>query len=382
MRAARARLRPRAVPVHARRAPRRGRERARHQRRARRTGGAAGGSRCPCRWRATADGRGRRGRGARGLALRPHLPAGAAADGGAPTTYDAVRRVQEHLRAADSPTASARRPAATRSRRSCSRTGSATASSSPGAMALMLRMSGIPARVVSGFSPGLVQPRHRRVPRARPGRPLLGRGATSPSIGWVTFDPTPPAAPADRAGQGPDGPLGERPRPRCRGAATRRCDVPPTPGADAAADGGGGGGSGLHRRRPAVARDRDPAALAAAGAAAGAGRRAAMAARARDAEAGLRELRARAAAARVDAARRHDPAGARAQARRARPGPRPPGTWRGCAPGRVRRRGAADPPGRRPRRAAARADGGGRPARPACAASCALPPRPTHLYVV
>ena len=30
-----------------------------------------------------------------------------------------------------------------------------------------------------------------------------------PELGWVTFDPTPPAAPAERAGQGLDA-LGER----------------------------------------------------------------------------------------------------------------------------------------------------------------------------
>ena len=45
-----------------------------------------------------------------------------------------------------------------------------------GAMALMLRMAGIPARVAAGFAPGSLQPGHGRVPRARPRRPLLGRG--------------------------------------------------------------------------------------------------------------------------------------------------------------------------------------------------------------
>ena len=59
---------------------------------------------------------------------------------------------------------------------SSSRTSAATASSSPATMALMLRMAGIPARVAAGFSPGLLQQGHARVPRARPRRPLLGRG--------------------------------------------------------------------------------------------------------------------------------------------------------------------------------------------------------------
>ena len=45
-----------------------------------------------------------------------------------------------------------------------------------GTMALMLRMAGIPARVAAGFSPGSLQQGHARVPRARPRRPLLGRG--------------------------------------------------------------------------------------------------------------------------------------------------------------------------------------------------------------
>ena len=45
-----------------------------------------------------------------------------------------------------------------------------------GAMALMLRMAGIPARVAAGFSPGSYNKDTRRVPRARPRRPLVGGG--------------------------------------------------------------------------------------------------------------------------------------------------------------------------------------------------------------
>ena len=45
-----------------------------------------------------------------------------------------------------------------------------------GAMALMLRMVGIPARVAAGFTPGSYNTRHEGVPRPRPRRPLLGRG--------------------------------------------------------------------------------------------------------------------------------------------------------------------------------------------------------------
>ena len=45
-----------------------------------------------------------------------------------------------------------------------------------GAMALMLRMLGIPARVAAGFTPGSYNARHQGVPRARPRRALVGRG--------------------------------------------------------------------------------------------------------------------------------------------------------------------------------------------------------------
>jgi transglutaminase-like putative cysteine protease len=64
-----------------------------------------------------------------------------------------------------------------------------------GAMALLLRMGGVPARVAGGFSPGRLDPdsgewvvtdldAHSWVEMFVPGR------------GWATFDPTPPAAPA------------------------------------------------------------------------------------------------------------------------------------------------------------------------------------------
>ena len=65
-----------------------------------------------------------------------------------------------------------------------------------GAMALMLRMNGIPSRVVSGFSPGTPDPDEQD-------RYLISDldahswvEAYFSGIGWVTFDPTPSAAPA------------------------------------------------------------------------------------------------------------------------------------------------------------------------------------------
>ena len=63
-----------------------------------------------------------------------------------------------------------------------------------GAMALLLRMGGIPARVATGFTAGLLRPQDARVGRARPRRALVGRGVV-PRYGWVTRDPTPAAAP-------------------------------------------------------------------------------------------------------------------------------------------------------------------------------------------
>lgn len=69
-----------------------------------------------------------------------------------------------------------------------------------GAMALMLRMTGIPTRVVSGFSPGS---RNRDTGEYRV-RDLDAHSWVEvyfSDIGWVTFDPTPAAAPAQRDAQ-------------------------------------------------------------------------------------------------------------------------------------------------------------------------------------
>jgi hypothetical protein len=64
-----------------------------------------------------------------------------------------------------------------------------------GAMALLLRMGGVPARVASGFSPG-------RLDRSRDEFIVRDLDAHSwveayfPGYGWATFDPTPAIAPA------------------------------------------------------------------------------------------------------------------------------------------------------------------------------------------
>lgn len=64
-----------------------------------------------------------------------------------------------------------------------------------GAMALLLRMGGVPARVASGFSPGsLDTERKEYVVRDVDAHSWVEYYA--PGIGWVTRDPTPPDAPA------------------------------------------------------------------------------------------------------------------------------------------------------------------------------------------
>lgn len=64
-----------------------------------------------------------------------------------------------------------------------------------GAMALLLRMGGVPARVAAGFTPGEHDaPRDDWVVRDYDAHSWVE--VWFPREGWVTFDPTPPAAPA------------------------------------------------------------------------------------------------------------------------------------------------------------------------------------------
>src|ERR687898_1358177 len=65
-----------------------------------------------------------------------------------------------------------------------------------GAMALMLRMSGIPARVAAGFAPGSFN-RDSGEFRVRDLDAHSWVEVYFNGIGWVTFDPTPAAAPAE-----------------------------------------------------------------------------------------------------------------------------------------------------------------------------------------
>ena len=64
-----------------------------------------------------------------------------------------------------------------------------------GAMALLLRMGGIPARIAAGFSPGTRdEKRGEMVVRDIDAHSWVE--AYFPTIGWVTFDPTPAESPA------------------------------------------------------------------------------------------------------------------------------------------------------------------------------------------
>ncbi len=111
------------------------------------------------------------------LALRAGVPARPQRRRGRPTIYDVVRARPALPPTASHATTSGRRSARLPARaRSCSRDRIGYCQHFSGAMALMLRMLGIPARVAAGFTPGLLQPRHEGVPRARPRRALVGRG--------------------------------------------------------------------------------------------------------------------------------------------------------------------------------------------------------------
>ena len=99
-----------------------------------------------------------------------------------------------------------------------------------GAMALLLRMGGIPARVAVGFAPGRSTARRGEyVVRDFDAHSWVE--AYFPQLGWVTFDPTPAAAP----------PRDQRRRPRARAsrparrAGDARGDVPANRAAAAAA---------------------------------------------------------------------------------------------------------------------------------------------------
>jgi protein-glutamine gamma-glutamyltransferase len=111
-----------------------------------------------------------------------------------PTDYDAVRAIQDHLRSeyeySEFPP---RRSDPIAAFLFEDRIGYCQQFS--GAMALMLRMAGIPSRVVSGFAPG-TRERERDVFRVEDFDAHAWVEVYFNGIGWVAFDPTPSAAPA------------------------------------------------------------------------------------------------------------------------------------------------------------------------------------------
>jgi len=145
------------------------------------------------------------------------------------TAYDFVRRVQRHLEHgfvySETPP---RRPLPLESFLFRDRRGYCQQFS--GTMALLLRMGGVPARVAAGFAPGTPDGgRGERVVRDYDAHSWVE--AWFPHTGWVTFDPTPAAAPALRAHAS----IGPLPGMRGGGAgAARRRLADPLSGAPAA----------------------------------------------------------------------------------------------------------------------------------------------------
>jgi protein-glutamine gamma-glutamyltransferase len=113
-----------------------------------------------------------------------------------------------------------------------------------GTMALMLRMGGVPARVASGFSPGSYN-RDRKEYVIRDTDAHSWVEAYFPKIGWVTFDPTPSAAPAvsqlGDVASGGGGAIGPLPIPSGLGQAGDRPFAAGDPGAELAPTDEGGG---------------------------------------------------------------------------------------------------------------------------------------------
>ena len=106
-------------------------------------------------------------------------------------------------------------------------------------MALLLRMGGVPARVATGFTPGSLDRKQREyVVRDLDAHSWVE--VWFPGIGWVTFDPTPAAAP-------PRAQPGDAAAGASAGAAPRRADlggdIASDPSTAAARAGGGTRGS-------------------------------------------------------------------------------------------------------------------------------------------
>jgi transglutaminase-like putative cysteine protease len=110
-----------------------------------------------------------------------------------------------------------------------------------GAMALLLRMGGVPARGAEGVAPGTLDT-GRGEWVVRDSDAHAWDEVFMPGMGWVTVDPTPAVAPASSQVESV-APVddGEDPRAGAVGAGDRATDVPSATGAGGGGDGGGGG---------------------------------------------------------------------------------------------------------------------------------------------
>jgi protein-glutamine gamma-glutamyltransferase len=114
---------------------------------------------------------------------------------GAPTMYDAVQRVERYLNRNFTYSEKTRR-AQYPLNAFLFRDKFGYCQQFSGAMALMLRMAGIPSRVAAGFAPGSLN-RDTGEYRVRDLDAHSWVEVYFNGIGWVTFDPTPAAAPAE-----------------------------------------------------------------------------------------------------------------------------------------------------------------------------------------
>jgi transglutaminase-like putative cysteine protease len=125
---------------------------------------------------------------------------------GKPTAYDVAQKIQNYLRGPKF-IYSERPPVSKYPLESfVMKTHTGYCQQFSGTMALMLRMEGIPARVVSGFAPGTPVTDSPGEYRVRDFDAHSWVEVYFRDIGWVTFDPTPPLSPAssqlDDAGVG------------------------------------------------------------------------------------------------------------------------------------------------------------------------------------
>jgi transglutaminase-like putative cysteine protease len=123
-----------------------------------------------------------------------------------PTAYDVVNNVQKYLRSSRFTYSEHPKLSQYPLETFVTKTRLGYCQQFSGSMALMLRMLGIPARVVSGFAPGTPVSDAPGEYRVRDFDAHAWVEVYFPGIGWVTFDPTPPVSPAssqlDDAGVG------------------------------------------------------------------------------------------------------------------------------------------------------------------------------------